>query len=195
MVSMMSAEEEAETPLLDLVPVGRALTAYEVAQLPDIRGRFPYELIDGVLSVMAGPSFEHQSTQGNLFSRLAAAAPRPFRVLAAPFDILSEDTAVQPDLIVMDRSWRGGEWLETVPYLIVEILSPSTAARDLSTKFERYERAGVASYWVVDPIQSRLVVWELYDGAYVKVADVRPGQTWTASRPFEVTIEIDRIQD
>ena len=35
-----------------------------------------------------------------------------------------------------------------------------------------YERAGVPSYWVVGPVEPRLLVWEMHDGAYVDVADV-----------------------
>lgn len=38
-----------------------------------------------------------------------------------------------------------------VPDLIVEVLSPSTEARDRGVKFEDYARHGVGEYWIVDP--------------------------------------------
>ena len=37
------------------------------------------------------------------------------------------------------------------PDLVVEILSPGTAARDLGLKLEQYEIAGIPEYWIVDP--------------------------------------------
>lgn len=37
------------------------------------------------------------------------------------------------------------------PTLVVEALSPSTAARDVGLKFAAYERHGVREYWILDP--------------------------------------------
>ena len=61
---------------------------------------------------------------------------------------------VQPDLlfvsgdrksILTEASVRG------VPDLVVEILSPSTEARDLAVKQSLYARFGVREYWICDP--------------------------------------------
>jgi Uma2 family endonuclease len=49
----------------------------------------------------------------------------------------------------------------------VEVLSPSTRAKDLLLKHGLYRDSGVASYWVVDPLVPSLTVWELRDGSYV----------------------------
>jgi hypothetical protein len=51
----------------------------------------------------------------------------------------------------------------------------------------------VASYWIVDPVEPRLLVWELIDRAYVEVADITGDQEWTASLPFVVTIVPDAL--
>jgi Uma2 family endonuclease len=40
--------------------------------------------------------------------------------------------------------------------LAIEVLSPSTARADRTTKRRRYQRAGVPEYWVVD-LEARLV--------------------------------------
>jgi len=37
-----------------------------------------------------------------------------------------------------------------IPTLVVEVVSPSTAQQDRSTKRVRYQRSGVAEYWIVD---------------------------------------------
>jgi len=42
-------------------------------------------------------------------------------------------------------------WLEGPPDLVVEVLSPSTADRDVGTKFVQYEEHGVREYWILDP--------------------------------------------
>lgn len=175
------------------IPMGKTLTAYDVAALPDDGNR--YELIDGVLDVVPSPSLPHQSVQARLLKLLFAGEEPDWRTLAAPFDILAEDTAVQPDIIVIPRTPPYAGILKEIPVLAVEILSPSTAVRDLNTKFRRYERAGIASYWVVDPINPRLIAWELRDGRYDKVADVADAESWTATQPFEVTITPARLLD
>jgi Uma2 family endonuclease len=59
----------------------------------------------------------------------------------------------QPDVYVVP--FREGRpprtWEEYgIPLLIVEILSPSTAHKDRLVKRRRYQRTGVAEYWVID---------------------------------------------
>lgn len=81
------------------------------------------------------------------------------------------------------------------PLLAVEVLSPSTRLIDLNTKKARYEEAGCASYWVIDPIGLRLIAWELVDGAYQLVADVAGGDEWTATLPFPVTLAPGSLLD
>ncbi len=180
--------------LLAGIPVGRALTALDVAELCDERIR--YELIDGVLIEMPSPSRPHQRAVVRLIGLLLAAEPPGAEVLTAPFDILSEDTAVQPDVIVIPKGPTAAHgYVEGAPLLVVEVLSPSTALYDLNTKFKRYERAGVTSYWVIDPVKLRLIAWELRDGEYVEVADVTGKESWTAELPFPVTITPAELVD
>jgi hypothetical protein len=51
----------------------------------------------------------------------------------------------------------------------------------------------VASYWVVDPDELRLIAWELEDGAYVEAANVGADAEWTATTPYAVTIAPGRL--
>ncbi len=44
-----------------------------------------------------------------------------------------------------------GTYLLGAPDLVVEILSPRTADRDVGPKFAEYEQHGVREYWVLDP--------------------------------------------
>lgn len=94
---------------------------------------------------------------------------------------------VQPDLLVV-ADGPARDRLDRLPLLCVELLSPGTRRHDLVLKRRAYERAGIASYWIVDPAVPALVVLELQDGAYAEVARVEGGLAWTATNPYAVTV-------
>lgn len=116
-----------------------------------------WEIIAGVAYAMTpSPSVQHQSVTGRMYSRLERSLSggqcRPF---IAPTDVrLSETDVVQPDLLVVcDPRRITPSHIEGAPDLVLEVLSPRTAARDLRQKKALYERAGVAEYVVVDPLE------------------------------------------
>jgi Uma2 family endonuclease len=118
------------------------------------------------------------------------------RALVAPFDVtLSEDTVVQPDVLVAARSDFDDRSLKGSPLLVVEVLSPSTRHLDLAFKRARYEAARCPSYWVVDPLEPSIVCWELRDDRYEEVARAVGSQTITLASPFPVTLAPDELTD
>lgn len=166
---------------------GQPMTRVELDALPDDGRR--HELIDGTLVVTPAPSVRHQTVSRNLFRALDAARPDDVRVFYAPLDVvLAPDTVVQPDLLVAPTAAFTDRDLPGAPLLAVEILSPSTRLVDLSLKRARYETAGCPAYWVIDPDTPSLVVWELRDGAYVRVATVLGEGRFRAGRPFPVDL-------
>ncbi len=172
----------------------RPLTVDDLDVMPDDGHR--YELIDGTLIVSPGPELRHQVVQARLMRTLFRACPESMEVLGTPTDtVLADDTVVQPDALVVRRSDLVGRKLIATPLLVVEVLSPSTRLIDLNLKKARYERAGVPSYWVVDPDPLRLTAWDLRDGSYVGVADVGRGEEWTAALPFAVTVRPGSFAD
>ncbi len=116
-------------------------------------------------------------------------------VFVAPFDVrLSDDTVVQPDVIVARRSDLTEANLPTAPVLAVEVLSPSTRGIDLLLKRDLLQRAGCPSYWVLDPLEPRLIAWDLdTNGDYSQGTDVATDETWTATMPFPATITPGRL--
>lgn len=109
----------------------------------------------------------------------------------APFEVvLAMDTVFQPDVLVARREDFSERDLPAVPLLAVEVLSPSTRLFDLNTKKARYEQAGVASYWVVDPDPGTpsVTVWELRAGVYVEAATATAEQTISLQLPFPVSL-------
>lgn len=168
------------------IPVEDDFLADELAELPDDGNR--YELVDGLLLVSPAPAERHQRALLELYSLLRAAAPGHLRVYVAPLDVrFSPRVQVQPDLLVA-ADGPARDKLERLPLLCVELLSPGTRRHDLVLKRRAYEREGVPSYWVVDPAIPSLTVLELQDGAYVELARVAGDQSWTAERPYPVTV-------
>jgi Uma2 family endonuclease len=51
---------------------------------------------------------------------------------------------------------------------VIEVLSPSTAARDRARKAQLYARYGVRHYWLVDPDARRIECLELEGAAYAQ---------------------------
>jgi len=73
-----------------------------------------------------------------------------------------DHTVVQPDLcVVCDLEKLDDKGCRGAPDLVVEILSPGNAEREMRDKFEVYETAGVREYWVVDPEHEVVSVYKL----------------------------------
>ncbi len=88
----------------------------------------------------------------------------------APIGVEFPETGegVQPDIIFVSRALRErmvDEGIRGAPDLVVEILSPSTAERDLTIKRKLYERQGVAQYWAVNHDDEWVDVWDFASGA------------------------------
>ena len=130
-----------------------------------------WELIDGVAYDMSpAPGFRHQAVSGELMIQFGMHVRNsPCRVLAAPFDVRLSygdeaddeiDTVVQPDIVVVcDKSKLDEKGCRGAPDLVIEILSPHTAHKDLNEKFRLYERVGVKEYWIVHPHEQTIMVF------------------------------------
>ncbi len=105
---------------------------------------------------------------------------KPCKVFHAPFDVRLPlpphqvkneqiDTVVQPDIsVICDLNKLDIRGCLGAPDWIIEILSPSTASKDLREKFELYEFSGVREYWIVHPHEHTLLVYKLDEnGKYV----------------------------
>lgn len=176
------------------LPRGRAYTRADLETMPDDGHR--YELLDGSLIVTPSPSYSHQDVVGHLHLRLSAACPSDLKVLLAPFDVvLANDTVLIPDLIVARRADFTSRDLPGPPLLAIEVLSPSTRRIDLTLKRSRLEAAGCPAYWVIDPLEPSITVWELVDGGYVDRAHAVGSETAILERPFRVEITPSELRD
>jgi len=176
------------------LPFGRPLTRADLEDLPDDGHR--YELIDGVLLVSPGPQLPHQDMVGNLHLLPRAGCPPHLKVVLAPFAVaLSDDTEVQPDLLVAQRTQFTRKELPGPPVLAVEVLSPSTHRFDLLLKRDRLQAAGVASYWLVDPDEPSVTVLELRHGSYIEAARAVGAQPCDVLLPYPVRMVPQELLD
>jgi len=130
-----------------------------------------YELINGILYMMASPSDIHQEISFEISRQIGNfLVGKPCRIYPAPFDVRLHkdgDTVFQPDiLVVCDHSKISKNGCNGAPELIIEVLSPSTSRYDRFTKFYEYLRAGVPEYWIVDPNDKTVSAYRLIDKKY-----------------------------
>ena len=132
------------------------------------------ELIDGVAYMLSAPAWEHQRVSHRLSLQLGNfLVGKTCEVYSAPFDVRlnaaeRDDTVVQPDLVVIcDRSKLRGTGCVGTPDMVIEILSPATAARDKLIKLNMYLRYGVREYWIIDPDNKMVSVHILENNNYV----------------------------
>ncbi len=132
-----------------------------------------WELIDGVpYNMTPAPTRFHEDISGFIFNFFYNyLKDKNCRVYDAPFDVRfstgrqKDDeilNVVQPDIsIICSQKKLDERGCIGAPDLIVEILSPSTAARDMKTKFGLYERHGVKEYWIIHPEEKIIEIFIL----------------------------------
>jgi Uma2 family endonuclease len=105
-------------------------------------------------------------------------------VFDAPIGLrLDDEVVLEPDLLVVLARHAGnvGVLVIDAPVdLVVEVLSPGTATRDLGSKRRAYEQGGVHEYWIVDPEAAAIEVLTLSNGRYARHGLYRRGETLTS---------------
>jgi Uma2 family endonuclease len=103
-----------------------------------------YELLDGRIVAMAPPIEAHGTIGANLVAAIHPRLKPPCRVVVEAGIIPADrpDTWYQPDLVVTCAPAGRGARPVAEPRLIIEVLSPSTAAHDRGVKLADYRRLG-----------------------------------------------------
>lgn len=170
-------------------------TYAEFARLPS-EGSKRHEIIDGELFVTPSPTSRHQRIVTDIVTLLNSFVRSNHlgEVFVSPLDVLfAEGDYLEPDILFL-RAGRSGvvtdRGVEGAPDLVVEVLSPSTEARDRGIKLDRYRLYGVAEYWVVDPDARAVEVWDLAAGARDAVVLGPADSLRWAPGPGDATLEI-----
>ena len=119
------------------------------------------ELILGQIYMMASPSARHQDIVGNIFFKLRQNKSKECFPRIAPFDIrLRVDNQInilQPDVML---------FCEDDLCAVFEVLSPSTAHKDMGVKKYIYQKAGVKEYFLVSDEYKTIEKFELLNNKF-----------------------------
>ena len=133
-------------------------TRKDYDQLPeDLR----VELIDGQLLKMPSPVVRHQELMQRINIALVGLVGIE-RVLPGPVDFAIDDhNVLVPDLVVhRDGELPGPKARDiTTALVVIEVLSPSTAARDRTVKRGKYLNAGAGEIWLIDGGKKRIEIY------------------------------------
>ena len=141
-----------------------------------------YELDDGFVVAMAPERLLHSRTKFRIARALGDAVSQrrlPCETfIEGPGVRIDEQTSYEPDALIDcgERLPDGARFVAT-PIVVVEILSPSTAYRDLGRKARNYFRVpSIAHYLIVDP-DDRIIThrWR-GDGGIVLSEDLEAGE-------------------
>jgi Uma2 family endonuclease len=134
-----------------------------------------WELIDGApVSMAPAPMRIHQNIATEILFALKSTLDEescPKCILSYENDWkVTEETVLRPDIILACDD-EHESYLTKAPKIIVEVLSPSTAKKDETVKFDIYEAEGVQYYILVYPDDLKAKVYSLKEGKYIKVSD------------------------
>lgn len=132
-----------------------------------------FELIDGVIYDMTAPSSPHQLIGGYIYAQFfnhIASKRGGCLPMISPLDVqLDRDdkTMVQPDVVIIcDRGKVIRRCVYGAPDFVLEVLSPSTKKKDMVIKLRKYMNAGVREYWMIDPDQKKVIVYDFEHDNY-----------------------------
>jgi len=104
---------------------------------------------------------------------------------------------VQPDVVFVSRMRLEivtRKNIVAAPDLVVEILSESTEKTDRTSKKVLYERHGVKEYWIIDPAEQAVELYQIIEGKFllalkangheVITSKIFPSLSFPASRLF-----------
>ena len=141
----------------------------------------PRELTYGILREPPAPFFSHQTVVLRIARMLSAhvEAGGLGQVAVAPVDVVLDrerDLIVQPDVLFVSAERRSiiHNQVWGAPDLVVEVLSPGTAAHDRGKKLGWYRQYGVRECWLVDPAREQITV---IDFTTVRPRRQVPGRT------------------
>lgn len=178
-------------------PKKKFYTYEDYAKLPE---GAPYQLIGGQLVMSPSPTPYHQRISkklGMMLLEFVEEKNKIGEVLFAPLDVYFEETETyQPDVIYIPNGRIDivkEKKIEGAPDLLVEILSPSTAYYDLKKKKAVYEKHGVKEYWIVDPEEKTVEVFENQNRKFILVGTFGKDDKLTSKLLPGLTVDLSQV--
>ena len=154
-----------------------------------------WELIDGVPYAMApSPVKPHQRLMGALYRALDEQLEdcKECEVLIEEDYKISEKTVVRPDISIVcnDDEER---YISIAPKLIIEIVSPSSAAMDERYKFELYAQEKVQYYGLAYPDEKLLKLYKNSDEGFQKLGDFRKEKVTLSWDECSIELDLTKV--
>jgi Uma2 family endonuclease len=177
----------------------KLITAEEFARMPDPPDGSRQELVKGVIITMPPPGRRHGVCCLKIGRRIGAYVDENQLGTAASNDtgFLMErdpDTVRGPDISFWSRAKLPEVpegYIEVVPDLVVEVVSPSDHYARVQRKVNHYLEKGVRLIWVVDPEDRSVAVFRenvktkiLSENEVLSGEDVLPGFTCPVAELF-----------
>jgi len=161
----------------------RKLTTAEFIRWADARtDDARYELLHGEIFAQASPLTRHSRVLKGIEAALDSVLPISCEAMTGRGVAIDDDTALEPDLVVFcgeppadDSRYDGA------PTIVVEVLSPSTASRDMGMKLAAYQRIPTLEhYLVVHPVDR-----------FVLIHSAGPERDWSIVRAVREDFALD----
>ena len=149
------------------------------------------------VAMVPSPSFGHQNVAAELIWLLREklkSSETGCRACQAVGEIdwkISPDTVLRPDVVIVCQP-PANQHLETVPEFIAEILSPSTARKDLVYKRAMYQEQKVPYYAIVDPDAKTVELLTLDDAGEYQSTPANDA-TLTLTSGCEISLDLTRV--
>ncbi|GAA0824672.1 Uma2 family endonuclease [Streptosporangium amethystogenes subsp. fukuiense] len=174
-----------------ILPSRPPFTVDDLLDFPDDGNR--YELFDGSLLVSPPVTPRHQYALSRLARILQDAAPSELEPLPTIGLRASSQDFFIPDLVMVPAKSVDETELMFAPrdiLLAVELVGPSTQARDRHLKRAAYAAAGIPAYWRIELSEGPSVhVHELAGDDYKPAERYEAGEVANLLAPFEVSFD------
>lgn len=118
-----------------------------------------YELKDGEIVVHAGSTLRHAGLSARFLASIARQLDLvKWLAVMADFAVEIGDDIRNPDVLVAQPSSDPSALSTNAPVLIIEVLSPSSVARDMIDKFTEYASLPTLQTYIVAS-QDQAIVW------------------------------------
>ena len=155
-----------------------------------------YEIIEGGLIMVPAPVPYHQLVSQRIEFELIKFIKenKLGEAFHAPCDVVFNNiNVVQPDIMVIlnenlpiikEKNISGS------PDLVIEILSESTAHKDLVKKRRLYEKFKVKEYWIVDPMEKLIAIYSLKNEKFEEIKTYSNKEKLTSLILKDFTLQI-----
>jgi len=155
-----------------------------------------WELIDGIpVSMAPAPMKIHQKIASELFFQLKQELSDDCEECEVLYETdwkISNATTLRPDIVLSCHD-EGVAYLTKAPKIVIEILSPSTAKKDETIKFDIYEEEKVQYYILVYPNDLKAKVYTLDKNNYTKVGDFTNEKLVFDALECELELDFEKV--